>query len=97
MEPPMEPPPLASPSPANHPEFPFIIQREEVSDVLLAAFAALGYAVSARALLFLALIGAFCLAVMAMLSQTVMAAVLLGLFCTLTVAPLVYLELHAKR
>jgi hypothetical protein len=68
-----------------------------VSDVLLAAFSALGYAVSARALLFLALVGAFSLAVMAMLNQTTMSVTVLGLYCVLTVLPLVFLELRAKR
>jgi hypothetical protein len=85
------------PPPKATPELPIIIQREEVSDVLLAAFAALGYAVSARALLFIALLGAFSLAVMAMLNQTIMAVVVLGLYCALTVLPLVFLELRAKR
>lgn len=76
---------------------PVIIQREEVSDVLLAAFAALGYAVSARFLLFLSLIGAFALSVMSMLSQSVMSVTILSLYCLLTVLPLVFLELRAKR
>lgn len=83
--------------PREAPELPVIIQREEVSDVLLAAFSALGYAVSARALLFLALVGAFSLAVMAMLNQTTMSVTVLGLYCVLTVLPLVFLELRAKR
>ena len=78
-------------------EFPVIVQRQEVSDVLLAAFAAMGYAVSARALLFMALIGAFCLAVMSMISQSVMSVIVLGVYLALTVLPMVYLELRAKR
>jgi hypothetical protein len=89
-QPPSEPPKAA-------PELPVIIQREEVSDVLLAAFAALGFAVSARALVFLSLVGAFVLAVMAMMNQTMMSVVVLGLYCALTVLPLVFLELRAKR
>jgi hypothetical protein len=86
---------ITPPPPAS--ELPVIIQREEVSDVLLAAFAALGYAVSARALLFIALIGAFCLAVMSMLSQSVMSVIVLGVYLALTVLPMVFLELRAKR
>jgi hypothetical protein len=64
---------------------------------MLAAFSALGYAVSARALLFLALVGAFALAVMSMMSQTIMSAVVLGIYLMLTVMPMVFLELKAKR
>lgn len=74
-----------------------VIQREEVSDVLMAAFAAMGHAVSARVLVFLSLLGAFALAVMAMLSQTVMAVVILGLYSVGIVLPLVALELMTKR
>ncbi len=74
-----------------------IIQRQEVSDVLLAAFSAMGFAVSARFLVFLSLFGAFVLAVMAMLSQSMMAVVVLSLFCILTVLPLVAVELFSKR
>lgn len=71
--------------------------KAEVSDVLLAAFAALGYAVSARFLLFMSIVGAFALAVMSMLHPTVMSIVILGMFCLLTTLPLVWLELRAKR
>ena len=83
--------------PTPRSELPHVIQRQEVSQVLLAAFTALGYALSARALLFIALVGAFALAVMAMLNQTVMSAVVLGIYMLLVILPMVYLELRAKR
>ena len=90
-------PPAPPMSPQETPEPAVIIQRQEVSDVLLAAFSALGYAVSARALLFLSLIGAFALAVMAMSRLSVEAMIILGLYCGMTLLPLVFLEIYAKR
>lgn len=76
---------------------PVIIQREEVSEVLLAAFAAMGFAMSARFLLFLSLLGAFALAVMAMLEPTNPKLIVLGMYGILTTLPLVALEVVAKR
>lgn len=64
---------------------------------MLAAFSALGYAVSARFLVFLSLAGAFALAVMAMQWHDVMALAVLGIYCVLTVLPLVGLEVRSKR
>lgn len=74
-----------------------IIQKPGVEDALLAAFAALGFAISARVQLFLALVGAFVLAVMAMRALSTPAMITLGLYCGLTVLPLVWLETRAKR
>jgi hypothetical protein len=71
-----------------------VIQRQEVTDVLLAAFAAMGFALSARALLFVSIVGAIVLAVMSMRSQTF---IVLAIYCCLTTIPLVVLELLAKR
>jgi hypothetical protein len=90
-------PPVPPMSQQEAPEPAIIVQRQEVSDVLLAAFSALGYAVSARALLFLSLIGAFALAVMAMSRLSVEAMIILGLYCGMTLLPLVFLEIYAKR
>lgn len=73
-----------------------VIRRESVTDVMLSSFAALGYAVSARFLLFLSLLGAFALSVMAMNSQTVNSIVVVTLFCLLTVMPLVSIELYNR-
>lgn len=91
---PTEAPPTIQ-TPASEPAV--IIQRQEVSDVLLAAFSALGFAVSARFILFLSLIGAFVLAVMAMVSQAIMAVIVLSLYAALIVLPLVWLETRSKR
>ena len=66
-------------------------------DVLLAAFTALGYAISARALLMLAIVGAFVLAVMAILSDKIPALVALGLFAALVVIPMCILELRRRE
>jgi hypothetical protein len=74
-----------------------IVEKPGIGEAMLAAFAAIGFAVSARVLLFLSLIGAFVLATMAMLSQTNMSAIILSLFCVLTVVPLVALEISARK
>ncbi|HEY4355959.1 MAG TPA: hypothetical protein VGN16_09445 [Acidobacteriaceae bacterium] len=68
-----------------------------MSEVLLAAFAAMGFAMSARFLLFLSLLGAFALAVMAMLEPTNPKLIVLGMYGILTTLPLVALEVVAKR
>lgn len=96
MVPPAPQPQLPTPILAPQPEPKVIIQKPDISDVLLAAFSALGYAVSARLLIFLSLIGAFVMAVMAMIFRDYMALSVLGLYCVLTVLPLVALELFGK-
>ena len=74
-----------------------IVYRDpKISDAMLAAFSAFGFALSARALVLLSLLGAFVLALMAMRAQTNMSAILLTLYCVLTVIPLVVLELRSK-
>jgi hypothetical protein len=84
-----EPTPISTPEPAEPPE-------PRTSDVLYAAFAGLGYALSARALLLLALIGAIGLGVMAMLRGGWMPLAILGVYAVLTVLPVVYLEIHKR-
>lgn len=74
-----------------------VIQREEVSDVMLAAFAAMGFALSARLLLLLAIIGGFTLGVMSMERQTATSLWVLGIYCVLMVLPMVWLEIVGKR
>ena len=64
---------------------------------MVATFKAISLILSARALLSLALIGAFILAVMAMSRGTVLSLATLAAFCLLTIAPLVALELAGKR
>lgn len=78
------------------PEPTVIVQKQSISDVMLAAFSALGFAVSARFLLFLAILGAFALAVMAMRSEHTISLVVLGLWSVLTVLPLVALEINSR-
>ena len=74
-----------------------VIQKEEVSDVLLAAFAAMGFALSARLLLLLAMLGGFALSYLAMERQSAMALWVLGTYCCLVLIPMVYLEISSKR
>jgi hypothetical protein len=94
----MVPPPTMTEIPPLPPaEFAPPEPREpRTSEVLVAAFGALGYALSARALLFLALIGAFTLGVMAMLSGKPMSLAILAAYSILTVIPMVVLELRKR-
>ena len=74
---------------------PVVIEKEvpaPVSDVLLSSFAALGYALSARALLLLSLVGAFVLAILAMGRGDLMGLGVLIAYSVLTVCPVAYLE-----
>lgn len=74
---------------------PVIIERPAgISEAIIAAFAALGYAVSARLLLFVSLVGAFVLAVMAERDHS---AWVLIAYCCLTVIPVALLEIFGKR
>lgn len=65
-------------------------------DVAVAAFAGLGYALSARSLLLFALIGAFGLALIAMHDQTMQTLVVLLVYCVFTIPPMVYLEVRKQ-
>lgn len=64
--------------------------------VMLASFAALGFALSARALLLLALFGAFVLAVMAMQQQTSASLEVFLAYAALTVLPVTFLEVRRR-
>jgi len=64
--------------------------------VALSAFAGLGYALSARALLLLSLIGAFVLSLMAIQSQTLPALEVLVAYCVFTVVPVCILEVRRR-
>ena len=55
-----------------------------------------GYSLSARALLLLALIGAFVLALFATLAETMMRLYVLIAYCLLVVAPIVGLEIRKR-
>lgn len=63
----------------------------------MAAFRTAGYILSARALLLLALVGAFVLAVMATVSQTLPALEVLIVYGMTTVLPVAYLETRRGR
>jgi hypothetical protein len=71
-------------------------REPSTSEVLLLAFQSLGYALSARALLMLALVGAFTLGVMAMLNGKLMSLAILAVYAVLTVIPMVVLELRKR-
>jgi hypothetical protein len=66
-------------------------------EVVVAAFGALGYALSARALLLLSLIGAFVLAVMSVTTQTRASLYVLVAYCVFTVIPVAYLEVRRRQ
>ena len=66
-------------------------------DLALTAFAALGYALSARALLLLALIGAFSLAVMAENNGTAMSLGILIAYAAFVIVPIVVLEIRKGK
>lgn len=74
-----------------------IPQQPSTLDVVVAAFAGLGYALSARALLLLALIGAFVLSVMATTTQTLSSLYVLIAYCLFTVIPVAYLEIRRRQ
>lgn len=71
--------------------------RSDGLNVAVTAFSGLGYALSARALLFLALIGAFVLALMAIQQQSTMAVVVLVAYAVFTVVPVTVLEIRKAR
>jgi hypothetical protein len=54
------------------------------------------YAVSARALLFVALCGAFVLAVMAMATESLMRLYVLGAYAIFTIVPITVLEIRKR-
>jgi hypothetical protein len=95
----MVPPPTMTetPSPPPTPEPVAAEPREpRTSEVLVAAFQGLGYALSARALLFLALVGAFVIGVFAMINRDWMSLAILATYAGLTVIPVVWLEIQKR-
>jgi hypothetical protein len=65
-------------------------------DVTLAAFQALGYALSARALLLLSILGAFTLAAMAMQDPTTTRLLVVIAYAVLVVIPMTILEYRRR-
>ena len=66
-------------------------------DTIAAVLKAAGFALSARALLLLALIGAFVLSLQAMASQTTAAMEILAIYGAFTILPVAYLETRRGR
>lgn len=83
------------PTPEAKPQV--IIQRTGIPEAIVAAFAALGYALSARLILTLSLIGAFALGVMAMQEPSILKLSVMIAYCSLTVIPCAGLEIFGKR
>lgn len=71
--------------------------KADVMPVVLAAFAGLGYALSARAILLLTLLGAFVLAVLAMMQPTDLRLWALVIYGVLAVLPVAALEAFKRR
>jgi len=99
-----EPPPLvmaAAPEPpqpqASIPQPQIIVQHPGLSEHVVAAFAALGYAVSARMILVIALLGAFALATTSIFVGGVLPLLVLIAYGCLVVLPVVWLEAFGKR
>lgn len=63
---------------------------------MLEAFRAVGFALSARAILLLSLVGAFVLAIFAM-EGAKDGVWILGVYCVLVVLPMVFLETYKRR
>lgn len=84
-------PPPTSPGPQ------IIVQRAGIPEAIVAAFAALGYALSARLILLLSLVGAFVIGIIAIRAQTIMALAILVAYAALTVIPATYLEVFGPR
>lgn len=76
---------------------PTISSEQKKLDTTIVVLRAAGFALSARALLLLALIGAFVLALQAMSSQTVAAMEILALYGAFAILPVAYLETRRSR
>ena len=72
-------------------------KSDQTLEVVIAAFTGLGYALSARGLLLLSLIGAFVLANKAIDNLSFPALAVLVSYCLLTVIPVTYLEVRKMR
>ena len=70
---------------------------EGTMNVIVTAFTGLGYALGARALLLLALVGAFVLAVLAMQNQTNMGLGVLIAYAAFAILPVCILEIRKTR
>lgn len=92
VHPNLNPPPTPEPLPTSPPPEP----TSSALEVAVAAFTGLGYALSVRALLLMALVGAFVIGFKAMEAQTPIAMIGLSIYALFTVVPIAYLEI-ARR
>lgn len=90
---PVTPDPEPPPTPSRPPEPP---RRDEIEEVIRVA-RMLGFALSARALLALSLVGAFFLGVMAMNKATWMSLATLVAYSVATVGPIAWLEIGRRK
>lgn len=73
------------------------IQTPARDEAIHVAYQTAARILSARALLGIALIGAFVLAVMAVIRSDILSIVALGLYACLTILPIVALEFRTRR
>ena len=76
---------------------PTISSEQKKLDTTIAVLKAAGFALSARALLLLSLIGAFVLALQAMASQSIASMEILAIYGAFTILPVAYLETRRGR
>jgi hypothetical protein len=72
-------------------------QTSSTHEAIVATFRSLGYILSARALLFLTLIGVFVLSIQAMYQQTSMSLMVLAAFGVGAVFPVTFLEVWRRK
>jgi len=87
--------PVAIPSEPSQPTAPSPSPPQSISTVNTILKLA-GYSLSARALLLLAILGAFTLAVLAMATETLIRVYILISYCVLVVLPTVWLEIRKR-
>lgn len=80
----------------DHPQEPAPTSQNDKLDATLAVAKQLGFALSARALLFVALIGAFILGLSAMIKGGWMSLAVLIAYSLFTVIPIAYLEVRRR-
>jgi hypothetical protein len=93
---PTAPQPTPSPpsEPGDRPPAPY---KADTLEVMATAFAALGYALSARAILMLAVVGGFILGVLAVLQSRWEPLIALALYAALVVIPCAVLEYRRRE
>lgn len=92
-----------TPKPEVPPEFlipplpaPVRVRTEATNDRMIDIFRALGFALSARMIFLLSVIGAFVMGIVAMVGGGWLRLLLLAVYCALTVLPCAYLEVRKR-